>query len=234
MSDEPTIEGLLRRTYTAVAFEIPDASPSEVPFRARRSAPVRRTRRVAVAVGLAACLVILGAVATVLQRHHSSRPLVVTTPATNRPRPTTVTRPQPSVPVRARVVLPSHTMVAGTSMTGHVVIDNRTKHALVVTGCISLFQVALSNATVRPAPLWPLCAQRIVIPTGTSSYPVTVFASYLECSSTGQPPTPTRLCEQGPPALPVGSYQAVLFQNGVVAPTPPPIPVRVVARTTTP
>jgi hypothetical protein len=125
-------------------------------------------------------------------------------------------------------------MTAGTTVNAKVVIDNHTGHALTATGCLSLFQIVLRNANVHPQILWPLCAQRFVIPIGTSSHPVKISVTYLQCSDTGRPQGTIPACEHGPPPLPPGDYQAVLFQNDTVAPTPPPIPVHVVARTTTP
>ena len=129
--------------------------------------------------------------------------------------------------VTARVVLPALKMIAGSSMSGHVVVENNTGHALHATGCISLFQVALGNAQTHPAPAWPLCLQEFTIPTGKSTYPVTVRASYPGCSATVQSGLPVCLPSGRPPPLPPGNYRAMLFESGNVVPTPPAIDVRV-------
>jgi hypothetical protein len=123
-----------------------------------------------------------------------------------------------------RVTLSSRTMVAGSKITGHVIVRNNSGHALTVTGCGSLFQVALSNASVRDGTVWNLCAQELTIPVGISNYPVTFFVSYVGCNQVGPPP----LCGKGNRApLPPGRYQAKLYQHPSVVPTPPPIAVQV-------
>ena len=60
---------------------------------------------------------------------------------------------------------------AGSTMKGHVVVHKRTGRPPQRTGCGSLFQVALASDAIKPHVLWQACAQRITIPTGTSSYP---------------------------------------------------------------
>ncbi len=115
-------------------------------------------------------------------------------------------------------------------MTAQVVIENATGHPLDLTGCGSLFAVALARPGYQPQIGWPTCAQRIVIPSGRTVEHVTVMASYLECSSGAQtPPTLPTCLPGGPlPPLPVGQYQATLFQSTQVGPAPEPIPVRVI------
>jgi hypothetical protein len=233
MIDEPTVAERVRRAYAAVASQISDPSDTEVPFHAGDGTPVRHTHRVTVAVTVIVVLITFGTGVAVLH-HRSSRPLVVTTPAPSTPLSVPATRPRHAVPVIARVVLPSRTMITGSTVNAKVVIDNHTGHALTATGCLSLFQIVLSNANVHQQILWPSCAQRFVIPTGTSSYPVKISVTYLQCSNTGRPQGTIPTCEHGPPPLPQGDYQARLFQNGRVAPTPPPVSVHVVAPTRTP
>jgi hypothetical protein len=119
-------------------------------------------------------------------------------------------------------------MIAGSSMTGHVVVENNTGHVLHRTGCGRLFQVALGNETIHPAVSWLQCLQAFEIPTGLTSYPVTLAASYLECVS-GRAQGLVEQCQANgrPPALPAGAYRAVLYQTGQLVPTPPPIAVDV-------
>ena len=133
-------------------------------------------------------------------------------------RPTLPASSRSEAPLSARIVLPATTMRAGSSMTGHVVVDNNTGHALHATGCISLFAVALGNDEIAPRVAWALCLQRFTIPSGSSRYPVTVTARDLSC-----PP-----CSNGlPRPLPPGDYRAMLFQASPVVPTPPAVGVRV-------
>jgi hypothetical protein len=151
----------------------------------------------------------------------SVRPSTSTAPATT---PTTA---RARAAISARVVLP-HSLVAGSSMSGRVVIDNRTGVALHATGCGSLFAVALGNDKVQQTISRLDCLQDFTIPTGTSSYPVTVYATYLFCSE-GPPPTAEPACLPGSqmPPLPPGNYRATLDQQSTVVPAPPAISVRV-------
>lgn len=134
-----------------------------------------------------------------------------------------------AAPVSVRVVLPSRTMTAGSQMSGRVVVDNTTGHAIHTGGCGSVFQVALTSRTYHPKVAWTTCLQLFTIPAGNSSYPVTVRATYLACSE-GHPGGGLKACLPGmkPPPLPPGTYHAKLFVQGkLFAPAPPAIPVHV-------
>ena len=113
-------------------------------------------------------------------------------------------------------------------MSGRVVVENNTGRAIQVSGCGTLFQVALVSDTYHPVVAWTTCARGFTIPAGQSSYPTTVEASYLACSQ-GRPHGGLRAClpgNQPPPLLP-GLYHAKLFQVGHLVPVPPAITVRV-------
>jgi len=134
-------------------------------------------------------------------------------------------------PLVARLVLKSHTVQAGSAMTGRVVLQNNTTHGLHATGCVRLFQVALHNATIHQDPTWLSCIQMFTIPPGRSVYPITVVASYLSC--TPDHPTqslPACLTNHQAPPLPPGQYRATLVQQNRLVPTPTAITVRVTAR----
>jgi hypothetical protein len=102
------------------------------------------------------------------------------------------------------------------------------RRSSVATGCGGLFQVALGNETIQPVVSWLKCLQAFDIATGSTSYPVTVDASYLECVS-GRAQGLVEQCQPNgrPPALPAGAYRAVLYQTGHLVPTPPPLAVQV-------
>src|SRR5579859_1233614 len=130
----------------------------------------------------------------------------------------------PRAPLSARILLPSRTVTAGSSMRGLVVVDNRTGHPVRAWGCLSLFQVILFSESYRPSPVWLTCLQSFIIPVGESSYPVTVGASYLGCGG-GLPG-----CLNGrPPPLPPGIYRTRFFQSTRIVPAQPAITVRVTA-----
>jgi hypothetical protein len=106
----------------------------------------------------------------------------------------------------ARIVLPSDTMTAGTSMAGEVLVDNHTGHAIDVAGCLALFQVILTSSTYRPAVAWATRLQQLTIPAGQARYRVTLRASYSQCSQ-GHPQDDLKACLPGGrmPPLPPGT-----------------------------
>lgn len=128
----------------------------------------------------------------------------------------------------ARLVLPSQTMAAGSSMTGQLLVDNHTGHAIHIFGCLSLFQVALTSGSYRPPVAWAACLQRFTIPVGQARYRVTVWASYSQCSQ-ARPRHGLKACLPGErmPPLPPGTYHARLYQARPLVRIPPPITVRV-------
>jgi hypothetical protein len=113
-------------------------------------------------------------------------------------------------------------------MSGYVVVDNATGHAVHAAGCGDLFQVVLTSTTYRPQVAWLACLQSFTIPAGTSRYPVEVLAVYNACSRAPQHGglRPCLPDGQAPP-LPPGTYRAKLFQSGKLVQAPPPLTVRV-------
>jgi hypothetical protein len=75
---------------------------------------------------------------------------------------------------------------AGEAGQGQVVVTNETGAPISATGCGSFFQVALVSSTYTPEIFWNACGERLTIPVGVSSYPVTVAARWLGC--TNDPP----------------------------------------------
>lgn len=134
-------------------------------------------------------------------------------------------------PISARVVLPARTMTAGSSMAGHVVIENNTGRAIHTSGCLTLFQVALVSSSYHPTIAWLDCLRSFTIPVGQSSYPVTIAASYGRCSQ-GRPSDSIKSCLPNGhlPPLPPGIYRAVLFQVRHLVPAPSPVTIRVTPR----
>jgi hypothetical protein len=128
--------------------------------------------------------------------------------------------------ITSRVVLPSRTMMAGSSMTGHVIVWNNTGHNIRVASCGMPFAVALASRIYQPTVAFATCLDPFTIRTGRSSYQVTVFATYLACSLS-RPSGGEKACLPGkrPPPLPIGHYRARLFQSANVVPAPPAPPV---------
>lgn len=126
--------------------------------------------------------------------------------------------PSPIVPaLSARLDLPATSMRAGSTMVGTVVVENRTGHDLHVTGCLSLFAVALTNDRVRGGVAWPTCLERFTLPSGSSSYAVDVVARYSSCQGSD--------CTPRTPPLRTGRYRAVLFRSSSVLPSAAPVAV---------
>lgn len=114
-------------------------------------------------------------------------------------------------------------------MSGRVVVDNNTGHALYAETCRGLFSVVLSSRSYHPTSggASVACGPTKAIPAGRSSYPVTIQATYLSCSVTGTAGGfQTCLPHMKLPPLPAGTYQATLDQPGIV-PEPPVIKIRV-------
>ena len=96
----------------------------------------------------------------------------------------------PPAPLSARIELDAQTVTIGGTIDGRVVVANNTGENIDVTGCGSIFQVALANEEYEQQVGLDACAEPITIPTGESSYPVTVRAEHLGCSG-GRPRIPT-------------------------------------------
>jgi hypothetical protein len=138
-----------------------------------------------------------------------------------------------SASITGRVILPSKTITAGSSMSVRVVVINRTGHTVRVIACGMPFQVALASRAYRPALAFSSCYHAFTIPRGRSSYRVTVEATYLACSLS-RPRGGEKACLPGrrlPPLAP-GRYQARLFQAANVVPAPSGTGVRVTPSST--
>ena len=125
-------------------------------------------------------------------------------------------------------MLPSRTIAAGSSMAGHVIVENHTSDAIRVVGCLSIFQVLLQNDTAHQSAFWLDCAQPFTIPRGSTSYPVMITATYTGCSTTGSSLTgPACLPNGRIPPLPPGKYEARLAEETDTFPKPPPLTITV-------
>jgi hypothetical protein len=180
---------------------------------------VRVSGLAVVAVLLAVCA--SGSQATASPGHATPKTLdtVVTPVASHRPT------------VSVRLVLPRHTMRAGSTMIGHLLVTNHSGHAIHVNGCFYIFATDLTSKTYHPVVAWPTCLQRLTIPAGHHRYRALLQATYNQCSENNPPPGQVKCLPGGRmPPLPPGKYRAKVFQNPKVARTPPTIPVRVTPR----
>jgi hypothetical protein len=115
-------------------------------------------------------------------------------------------------------------------MLAHIIVDNRTGHAIHVLGCLSLFQLQIQSSSQPAAAGWPACLQTLTIATGETSYPQMITAGYSSCGGIANPPLPACPSGGGPPPLPAGMYWIVFYQSSNIASPPAPIPVRVTPR----
>jgi hypothetical protein len=149
--------------------------------------------------------------------HHASPPV---SPPTS---PPTSARPSPP-PVTTRLELASDSVVAGGSLRGVLVVDNRSEAPLEEPIC-GAWTVELANHSVPVRPISLMkCGPGPVFPTGVHHYAFSVDASYPY--GVGPPVGP----DHGPPPLAPGDYRAVFVQASMKMPTPAPVPVRVAAK----
>lgn len=129
----------------------------------------------------------------------------------------------------SRLELTSRTVESGSALSGRVVVQNDTGRPVNTTMCGSFFRVALASPDYEPEISWPLCAAPFTIPTGESSYAVTVQARHLGCNPADPPPPGQVTCTaDGPPPLPPGDYEATIYQSEDLMPGAAPIGVRVI------
>lgn len=140
-----------------------------------------------------------------------------------------------SAGLRVVLRLNATTVRAGSTIAGRLTITNGTRRPISFITCPPFFRVLLVSRSYQPSVPWPDCAARVTIPTGTSSYPTSVDASYIGCTENGatgatsNDPACTPSGEM--PALPAGLYAATLYlQAPRIVPSPHPIPVLVEPR----
>ena len=127
--------------------------------------------------------------------------------------------------VTASVRLAEDTVPTGGSLSAVVTVSNSSGSSVSFTGCGDIFEVLLTSSSYRPGPAWSLCAQRLSISPGQSTYTVPVEASFSGCGTPGLP-----ACTGSTPIpLPPGIYQARLFSQTPSVSLPAPTSVQVVA-----
>jgi hypothetical protein len=114
-------------------------------------------------------------------------------------------------------------------MLAHIIVDNRTGHAIHVNGCGQLFELALGNSSHPAEAGWPPCLMTLTLAAGTTSYPWTIRATYDSCGGVGADVHACLPHNQSPP-LPAGDYDVVLCQQTNTFSAPAPIPIRLTPR----
>jgi hypothetical protein len=146
-------------------------------------------------------------------------------PTTSTRSTSTTTAPQPRL--SARIELRSGSIVAGSSESGDLVIENHGAPLRLqppgTTGCTPLWSIVLANQTLPQTAVFATGCDGLpaVLRAGETRLPFTLRSTFQSCSSTGLPQgalTPACLRDaQGAsnvaPPLPVGLYHATFFTN---------------------
>ena len=178
-----------------------------------------RARLISLAVGLTLGIGVLAATGLAVTIRSSSVPGKV---------PATKVAAKPTQPtLSVALVLTTTTVKAGGEISGQLVVENRTGYAINQVGCHGIFQVLLASSTYTPGTVWPDCWQRIAIPNGQSSIPVSVPAAYNVCGQLGAIGNIPACTPVGMPPLPPGTYFATTFEDGNALPLPAPVEVTV-------
>ncbi len=226
----------MTRFEDAVQHDL-SAAPQPAPLRRLQRLTRRRRARRLVVGAVPLLVVVVGVGLLVRPTGHSSSVSVHPTVTQPTFTPTTinhggseVTTPPAAALTSSRIELSATTVVGGASISAVVVVENNTGRAIRASGCISLFQVALTSPAANFEPRWNRCLQIFTIPVGESRYPVRVIATYSECVQ-GKPQGAVKSClsnGQAPP-LPAGDYRAVLDEPANAIALAPARIVRVTA-----
>ncbi|MBF6614730.1 MAG: hypothetical protein IVW55_16590 [Chloroflexi bacterium] len=134
----------------------------------------------------------------------------------------------PSDPhLSVRIALKANRIQSGRVIEGTLVVVNRGRTSInLTTRCRPDFAVALTNSKYTPeVGFAAACLLRpYIIAPGINRLPFQLDTTYLGC---GPPPGPDPPClPNAMPPLPVGTYDAVLIGDGILAlPQPHPVPV---------
>jgi hypothetical protein len=134
--------------------------------------------------------------------------------------------------VRDRVVLTKHTVRAGTTIAGTLIVTNASSSPVNLTSeCEPDYAVVIRNRTVQQEPAFTTgcSSQPLILHPGANRFPISVTTTYFEClppGGTSVSPLP-KCSPDGPPSLPAGRDTTVLFGSGDLAlPEPAPVNVR--------
>jgi hypothetical protein len=117
-------------------------------------------------------------------------------------------------PVVVDLELANTTLAAGEQgLPGTVIVTNTTGKPIEIGFCGAEFAVGLENDEVDQQLGFNGCLETAKIPPGTSTYGVTVGASYGSCTSMSDPPGGLVACLPGGgvPPLPAGEYRTRLY-----------------------
>jgi hypothetical protein len=132
--------------------------------------------------------------------------------------------------VSDRIVLDSTVARAGTTIRGDLVVTNSSGSAIELRdphGCTPGYTLGLTNASLPTANAPGFAAvcgyAALVLPPGTTKFPIEAITTYMGCTNGPQRPgpgvqMPRCLPHGGPPSLPPGRYVALLFGSSLALP----------------
>lgn len=133
-----------------------------------------------------------------------------------------------------RVMLTRHTVRAGTTIAGTLIVTNASHSPINLTQtCKPDYAVVIRNRVIHQEPAFTTgcSSQPFLLHPGTTRFPISVITTYFGCLQPGgSSATPMPKCTaHGPPPLPVGIYSTLLYGSGGLA-LPEPAPVTVTLR----
>lgn len=180
--------------------------------------PPRRRRAEWIALGVVVVVAAVGVSAVVAHRNDAAKP------------PVTTLRVVDVHGVTTHLTLDATTVASGGKLHGTVSVDNATGVALHGSKCGEPFAAELHQSRFGQMTFFTTCDRPFTIPTGVSTYPVTVTATYSQCTPrAGDVSADYPKCTaNGIPGLPVGHYRAVVVgQSDLVSSA---LPVDVVVK----
>jgi len=137
--------------------------------------------------------------------------------------------------LRTRLELSATRIVAGSPIEGTLVVTNSSSTAINLTReCRPQYEVTLTNSRFPPAYAFlTSCTDApFVIHPGVTRLPITVRTTYLSCTNTptsGADSSFPKCTATGDPAMPDGTYEAILVGDQLPLPAPKPVVVTLVA-----
>lgn len=141
--------------------------------------------------------------------------------------PATGAASHPVSTVTARITLPTKSLRSGQSLPARITVNNNLGADIHFTGCGPIFRVLLVGSNQHPTPSWLLCASPITIPMGETTYPVSIAATYSECSATKGQGMPACMPDGSMPGIPPGKYAVTTWVETDQVRVPDPVTVTV-------
>jgi hypothetical protein len=127
-----------------------------------------------------------------------------------------------------RIVLKSSRVISGHNIDGTLLVINHGTTPINLTkSCKPGYVVALTSSRYSPQVAFTTSCSSLgfVIAPGTNRLPFRAITTYLDCQQVETQTTEPKCTHNGPPPLPAGTYEAVLYGSGLALPKPRPVSV---------